>query len=166
MKTQMPECIFSQTTSKVFLKTFLVLCLLIVVNCGSSPQKKPESQISPFTFVDSTLYFAERTASVSMRATFNNAQPSGMNKGYMFQFRTISKNPAFLNSVSIVAGGKRFFLEEGQIVLPSQKGVTLKLPLNDSLFVAKYPSALLQFRYNNTSFIFSIELHQLKDFEP
>jgi len=89
-----------------------------------------------------------------------------MNKGYKFQFRTISTRPVFLNSISIVAGGKRIFLEEKQIVLPPQKSITLDLSLEDSLFIGKYPSALLQFRQNNISQIFAIELHQLKEFVP
>ncbi len=149
-----------------FLSRFFILsaCILVVA-CGTSPDKQ-EVVVSPYTHVDSTTYFAERTGSVSMRATFSRGQSSTMSDGYKFQFRTISNRPVFLNSISIVAGGKRFFLEQGQIVLPSQKGVTLQLPLKDSLFVAQYPSALLQFKQNNTSEIFSIELHQLKEFAP
>jgi len=100
-----------------------------------------------------------------MRATFNK-KTSTMDQGYKFQFRTISTRPVFLNSISVIAGGKRIFLEEGQIVLPSQQGITLTLPLEDSLFISKYPSALLQFRQNNVSQIFAIELHQLKEFTP
>jgi hypothetical protein len=146
--------------------TLLLLSSIFLSACGSAPEKNQQASISPYTYVDSTLYFAERTASVSMRATFNREQPSGMAEGYLFQFRTISNKPAFLNSISIVAGGKRLFLEEGQIVLPNQKGVTLQLSLEDSLFVAQYPSALVQFRHNNDSQIFSIELHQLTEFTP
>ncbi len=101
-----------------------------------------------------------------MRSTFDQKQSSAMADGYKFQFRTINNKPIFLSSISIIAGGKRLFLEEGQIVLPAQKGVTLELSLDDSLFVASFPSALLQFKHNNNSEIFEIELHQLKDFTP
>lgn len=121
--------------------------------------------ISPYNYVDSTEYFAKRTGSVSLRATFSKTT-STMDEGYKFQFRTISPRPVFLNSISVVAGGKRIFLEEGQIVLPSQQGITLEASLEDSLFIGKFPSALLQFRQNNVSEIFAIELHQLKEFVP
>jgi hypothetical protein len=157
---------FKTILIKLKTSAILALCFCLVASCGSSPQQKPNKSASPFTYVDSTEYFANRTASASMRATFTTEQPSGMAQGYRFQFRTLSKNPAFLNSISIVAGGKRYFLEEGQIVLPREKGITLQLPLSDSLEAAKFPSALLQFRYNNSSYIFAIELHQLKTFVP
>ncbi len=149
-----------------FLSPFFILsaCVLLTA-CQTSPEKQVVV-VSPYTHVDSTTYFSERTASVSMRATFNRGQSATMSEGYKFQFRTISNRPVFLSSISIVAGGKRFFLEQGQIVLPSQKGVTLQLPLKDSVFVAQFPSALLQFKQNNTSEIFSIELHQIKEFAP
>lgn len=132
--------------------------------CSSKPIKEP-SPPSLFNYVDSTEYFAERTGSVSMRAVFNKSD-SVLAQGYKFQFRTISTKPVFLNSVSIIAGGKRVFLEEGQIVLPSLKGITLQLSLEDSLYIASFPSALLQFRQNNQSEIYTIELHQIEIFKP
>jgi hypothetical protein len=140
-----------------------ILCLL-VIGCESAPNKS-QPAISPNNYVDSTEYFAERKGSVSLRATFSKKN-SKMGSGYKFQFRTISPRPTFLNSISVVAGGKRIFLDEGQIVLPSQKGVTLELSLEDSLFIGTFPSALLQFKQNNASEIFTIELHQLKEFSP
>lgn len=143
----------------------VVAVVLLIASCGSQKAKDAPPVQAPYTFVDSTEYFADRTASVSMRATFHREQPaSGMAEGYRFQFRTINTQPAFLNSISLVAGGKRIFLEEGQIVLPLEKGITLQLSLEDSLLVAQQNSALLQFRHNNTSHIFTIELHQLKPF--
>lgn len=142
--------------------------IFIVITSLSACQSAPNKDItpvSPYNYVDSTEYFAERSGSVSMRATFSK-EKSAMVEGYKFQFRTVSKRPVFLNSISIVAGGKRIFLNEGQIVLPSESGITVKLSLEDSLFVGKYPSALLQFRQNNVSEIFAIELHQLTEFVP
>ena len=144
--------------------TPFLLFLVVLAGCQSTPNEP--AVVSPYTYVDSTQYFDERTASVSMRATFTNSSPSGMERGYLFQFRSINKKPAFLNSISIIAGGKRYFLEEGQVVLPNQKGLTFNLSLDDSLEVAKYPSSLLQFRHNNQSYLFSIELHQLQEFAP
>lgn len=142
----------------------LLFIFLVLSACSSKPIQDPALP-SPFNYVDSTQYFAERTGSVSMRATFNK-KDSVMAEGYKFQFRTINPRPVFLNSVSIIAGGKRIFLEEGQIVLPSQKGITLPLSLEDSAFIAGFPSALLQFKQNNISEIFTIELHQLSIFKP
>ena len=101
-----------------------------------------------------------------MRATFNREGTATMAEGYKFQFRTISDKPVFLSSISIIAGGKRLFLEEGQIVLPPNQGMTLELSLDDSKFVAEFPSALLQFRHNNLSEIYTIQLHQLETFSP
>lgn len=158
-------CLQSQSTLATAMPPLLILLLsFILIACESTPDKN-KTPISPYNYVDSTEYFAERTGSVSMRATFSK-KTSTMDKGYQFQFRTINSRPVFLNSISIVAGGKRIFLEEGQIVLPPQKGATLTMSLEDSLFVGKYPSALLQFRQNNISQIFAIELHQLKAFVP
>ena len=143
---------------------FWLAISLSLIGCESQAPKPVVE--SPHTHVDSTLYFAERTASISMRASFTREQPSTMTTGYQFQFRTINTQPAFLNSISLVAGGKRLFLEENQIVLPSQKGITLQLSLEDSQWLAQYPSALIQFRHNNDSYLFAIELHQLKAFAP
>ncbi len=142
-----------------------LLCLFIffaLAGCSNTPDKNAPP-VSPYHYVDSTEYFAERTGSISMRATFSK-EKSAMAEGYKFQFRTISSRPVFLNSISIVAGGKRIFIEEGQIVLPSGQGVTLELSLEDSLFISQFPSTLLQFRQNNISEIFAIELHQLTTF--
>lgn len=150
------------TASFIYLK--LLLTVIMLVACGSQESKKSEPELH-FTYVDSTQYYADRKGSISMRATFDNNQPSGMAEGYKFQFRSITAEPDFLSSISIIAGGKRIFLEEGQIVLPD-KGITLSLSLDDSKFIAALPSALLQFRHNNTSYIFTIELHQLKQFSP
>ena len=155
---------FLSSSGFFFVIGFLAISLGLT-GCQSqqASEKAPES---PYTYVDSTLYFAERTASISMRATFTDQQPSTMTKGYKFQFRTINTQPAFLSSISLIADGKRIFLEEGQVVLPSQKGVTLELSLENSLWLAKYPSALVQFRHGNDSYIFAIGLHQLKEFAP
>ncbi|MFT6791198.1 MAG: hypothetical protein ACJA04_000398 [Cellvibrionaceae bacterium] len=121
---------------------------------------------SPYTFVDSTVYFAERTASLSMRSTFKKSQTATITEGYKFQFRTINTKPVFLGSISLIAGGKIFFLEEGQVILLSQNEVNFELSLETSQFLVSYTPALIQFRYNNESVIFTIDLHQVKTFSP
>ena len=120
---------------------------------------------SAYTYVDSTVLFAEKTASVSLRASFGTQDP-GMKQGYQLQFRTLSDTPVFLSSISVIAGGQRLFVEEGQIVLPQKKGISLSLSLEESLFIGEYETALLQFRYNNESFLMQIRLHQLSEFIP
>ena len=156
---------YKTDTSKIEnrLHLFFLLLLLTLAGCQSTNDQIPAA---PYTYVESTQLFDNRTASVSMRATFTNSSPSIMERGYLFQFRRINQQAAFLSSISIIAGGQRYFLEEGQVVLPAQQGLTLKLSLDESLEIAKYPSSLLQFKYNNQSYLFSIELHQLKEFAP
>ncbi len=152
------------------IKTLLTCIFIsgIVVGCGTqtSNVKTETPPEKLYTFVDSTRYFNERNSSISMRATFSKDSSSKTTKGYLFQFRTIIEKPIFLSSISLIAGGKRIFLEEGQLLLTKEKGLTLSLSLEDSLFVAEFPTALLQFRQNNISEIFTIELHQLADFNP
>ena len=150
------------------MRTLLLTSVLtfLLAACASSPKETGIPPEALYAHVDSTMYFAQRTASVSMRATFNRQGRTSLVDGYKFQFRSIDEKPAFLNSVSIIAGGKRIFLEEGQIVLPTGQGVTLQLSLEDSNFIAAFPSALLQFRHNRESQIYAIELHQLQEFSP
>ena len=152
---------------------FFYAFILLLAGCGTvatTPEsgQKSTTENSSLTFVDSTQYFREDTASISLRASFDTSSNTSLTMvdGYKFQFRTLSDTPIFISSVSIIAGGKRFFVEEGQFVLTKEKGTTSTLPLDDSLFIADFPSALLQFRYNNESFLFEIALHQLKEFRP
>lgn len=145
-------------------KAVLLICVIVLSACESKPIQEAPT-VSPYNYVSSTEYFADRTSSISMRAAFSKTD-SKMAEGYRFQFRTINKGAVFLDSISVIAGGKRIFLEENQIVLPPDRGLTLQLPMEDSLFVAKFPTTLLQFRQNNVSYIFAIELHQLRPFTP
>lgn len=151
----------------------ILLFILLLSGCGTTTQKPTPAASAqtpaldkPYTFIDSTEYFADRTASVSMRATFDTTGTATMSTGYKFQFRSISKSPIFLSSMSIIAGGKRFFVEKGQVTLTNNKSVTLTLPLEDSQFIGTFPSALLQFKHNNLSHILTITLHQLQEFIP
>ena len=149
--------------------SLVVSCLFFVIfltGCSAPSPKPTPSPESLYTFVDSTLYFNDRKSSISMRATFGKGSTSKMLKGYLFQFRTITKEPIFLSSASIVAGGKRLFIEEGQRLLTAEKSTTFNLSLQDSLFAAEFPKVLLQFKQNNQSEIFIIELHQLDKFIP
>ena len=158
--------------SKIF-HAALIAAALLLSACGSTPKQAttqietpPETPAPAFTYVDSTLLFAEDSASASMRATFNREGNATMAEGYKFQFRSINDDVIFLSSISIIAGGDRFFLEEGQIALPKEKGVTLTLPLEDSLAIAQYETALFQFRFGNESFLMQIALHKLSEYLP
>jgi hypothetical protein len=145
--------------SCLFAAAFLTSC--------TAPSPKPSpSPVSLYTFVDSTLYFNDRNSSISMRAAFDKGSSSNMIKGYLFQFRTISKEPIFLSSVSILTGGRRLFIEDGQQILTAEKSVTFNLSLEESLFVADFSKALFQFKQNNKSEIFIVDLHQLGEFIP
>jgi hypothetical protein len=139
-----------------------------MTSCTTQTMKPtPTSTPEPlFTFVDSTLFFNDRNSSISMRTTFNKGTNYNMVKGYFFQFRTITKKPIFLSSVSIVAGGKRLFLEEGQLLLTEKNSVTLNLSLENSLLITQFPKVLFQFKQNNKSEIFIIDLHQLDQYIP
>lgn len=157
------------------LSTAFVATALFLSACGSTPSQtdSTDTNESPsaekpaaFTYVDSTLLFADDTASASMRATFNREGNATMAEGYKFQFRSINEEVIFLSSISIIAGGERFFLEEGQIALPKEKGVTLTLPLEDSLAIAQYETALFQFKVGNESFLMQITLHKLTEYLP
>jgi len=151
---------------KVLLACFFVSG--IIISCGTQPTKT-QPELSPeqlYTFVDSTLYFNARNSSISMRATFEKGNDLKMSKGYLFQFRTIDNKPIFLSSVSVIAGGKRIFLEKKQLLLTPKKDITLSLSLEDSLFLAQFPTGLLQFKQNNSSELFTIALHQLDTFTP
>ena len=139
---------------------------VFLTSCATPTTESTPSAKSLYTFIDSTLYFNERESSVSMRATFNKGNNTKIIKGYLFQFRTITEQPIFLSSASIIAGGRRLPLEEGQLLLSAQNNVTLKLSLEDSLFAANFSSVLFQFKQNNASEIFVIELHQLDNFYP
>jgi hypothetical protein len=142
-----------------FMATFLASCA--TPTTAPTPRAK-----SLYTFIDSTLYFNERKSSISMRARFDKGNNTQITKGYLFQFRTITEQPIFLSSVSIIAGGKRLLLEEGQLLLSAQNNVTLDLSLEDSLFTANFSSVLFQFKQNKVSEVFVIELHQLDKFSP
>jgi hypothetical protein len=137
-----------------------------LTGCSAPSPKLSPSPESLYAFVDSTLYFNDRKSSISLRATFGKGSSSKMIKGYLFQFITIAKDPIFLSSAGIVAGGKRLFIEAGQQLLSAEKGTTFNLSLEDSLFVADFPKVLMQFKQNNQSEIFIIELHKLDKFIP
>jgi len=163
---------FKKKTNKSVSAIF-VACVLLLNACGSNQTKQNTSspantadQAPAFTFVDSTILFDDETASVSMRATFDRQGNATMAEGYKFQFRSINPEVTFLSSISIVAGGDRIFLEEGQIALPKEKGITLQLSLEESLNIAQFETALFQFRFGNESFLVTLGLHKLSEYSP
>jgi len=171
--------IMTTKTIPLFFNSAIMALALLLSACGSMPATPTDSTATepttaepikepaaPFTYVDSTLLFAEETASASMRATFNREGNADMAQGYQFQFRSISPEVIFLSSISVVAGGERIFLEEGQIALPKEKGITLTLSLEESLKIAEYETALFQFKFDNESFLMAISLHKLSEYLP
>ena len=156
------------------LSAVFVTCALLLSACSSNPSQENQPPAVPdtveqelaFTFVDSTILFDNETASVSMRATFDREGNATMAEGYKFQFRSINPEVTFLSSISIVAGGDRIFIEEGQIALPKEKGITLQLSLEESLNIAQYKTALFQFRFGNESFLMALSTHKLSEYLP
>ena len=155
------------SSAVISLALFLSACGSNPTQTGTTPEVLPVvEEVPAFTYVDSTILFAEDTASASMRATFNREGNTTMAEGYKFQFRSVNNEVIFLSSISVVAGGERIFLEEGQIALPKEKGITLQLSLEDSLKIAEYETALFQFRFDNESFLMQISLHKLSEYLP
>lgn len=161
---------------------FSVFLACVLAACGSTPSQpnaqkgdtktlttetESEENIAPppqYTFVDSTRFFDDNASSISLRATFNPSPSTQLVRGYQLQFRTISRAPKFLSSISVVANGERFFVEENQVVLPAGQALIFNLSIEDSEKIASDSVALLQFKYNEESILYRIKLHQLQEF--
>lgn len=143
---------------------------------AGTPTKPSEPQESIF-HQDSTVYFAKRTASVSMRASFKNTIARGnnlqqplkiqpLNNGYKFQFRTVRKDNVAIGKVDVIAGGKRIVVSNEKVFLPANQGLTLTLSLADSLFTSEKDDAILAFTFNGNSYLVNIKDHQISEFIP
>lgn len=147
----------------------MVLCCVFLVACGSTTTKSDAKAQAPTNVIhqDSTQYFAERTGSISMRATFLNTSSSTKQpfvEGYKFQFRSIQQRNVPVSQVSIIAGGQKFELAENAFFVPPNQGINLALSIEESKMISQQSDAILRFKANNQSYIMSISQHQLIPF--
>ena len=153
-------------------------CLFIAAligGCSITTPRQNTTEPPPknHAIYDSTVYFAKRTASVSLRASFLN-QPSNVlpggppafAKGYKLQFRSISKTNRSISQASIIAGGKKIALTPEAFFIPLNKGATLSISLEDTNYIHQYNNAILRFKYNNESVFFTISNNQISEFIP
>ncbi len=164
----------------IFHRLILIISSLLILGCQttSTTQQNPQSsgaKKDTLFHQDSTVYFADRTASVSMRPSFKNTINSNndpqkpliiqpLNNGYQLQFRTIRKNNIVLEKIDIIAGGKRIPISEGQVFIPANKGLRLSLSLENSLLINKDDKAILAFTFDGESFLVSIKYHRINEF--
>ena len=164
----------------IFLKKIVCANLLLIVGmlaACESQQTRPEnsktsdSDTSSQNIIhqDSTVYFANRTASVSLRASFIS-QPASiyqtLNTGYKIQLRSIQRRNISISQVSIIAGGRKIELSKKSFLLPPNKAIILDINLDDTLFIQQQADAVLQFKYDGKSQLMSLKEHQLSQFSP
>lgn len=143
---------------------------LILAACQSGPTT-PEKPTNKTTFIhqDSTVYFAGKRASISMRASFTNTAngtEQSLVNGYKLQFRSIEKRNVSITQVSIIAGGKKISLNERGFLLPPSRGATLEVSMEDTRYITESADALLRFKYEGESQLMVIKNHSLSQFAP
>ncbi len=166
---------------------YTLLISLILTGCQTAPSKKVAANNTPSSSVknhgrtslfhqDSTIYFSNRQASISMRASLESSTPSDalsnsrplfikdLKAGYKLQFRSIHQENILIEQMSIVAGGKLFIITEKPFFIPSNKSVNLSLSLEDSLFISQQDDAVLRFKYEGESQLLTIKSHKLNNF--
>ena len=144
------------------------------VNVGESiPSEKSTERViektEEYDYRDSTLFFDEIHASLSMRVTFNKRTTfkkgaNGLVKDYKFQFRSRRDLPVKISNIAITASGKRIFLEPGTLYLPKNKPLIFALSATDSQFIQHQPQAIFLFEYEDNSNAVLIEEHKLVKF--
>jgi hypothetical protein len=153
----------------------LILPLMALFACTNTPSAKPIEVKEEILHQDSTVYFANRKASISMRASFSNtikASPDTnkpliiqpLFEGYKLQFRSIAQENMLIDQVSIVADGRNIVLADNSFFIPPNKGITLSVSLEDTLFISQQAEAVLRFKFNNASKIITIKNHQISEF--
>jgi uncharacterized lipoprotein YajG len=151
-------------------KWLYVLLSLLLAGCQTTPSalnKTQSSAKSTLIHQDSTVYFAKKTASISMRASFSNTSggvQQSLVDGYKLQFRSIQKRNISIRRVSIIAGGKKIILSEQGFLLPPHQGATLPISIEDTHFIAQQEDAVLRFKYEGESQLMTIRQHRLKEF--
>jgi len=151
-----------------FFSALVFLCTLIGgCQTASTKEASPSNPIqNSLIHQDSTVYFADKTASISMRASFinNGSLEQPIADGYKLQFRSIKKGNVLISQVSIVAGGKKISLTEGSFFVPYNKGINLQLSKEDTLFISQHNDATFRFKHDNESYLMSIRQHKINEF--
>lgn len=149
----------------------LTLCFLTLILSACQPTKEKPSSISKAQaatgsiYRDSTHYFLNRTASISMRATLSNNSQTII-EGYKLQFRTIRNQNVAITDASIVAGGQYFSIANKEFFIDKQRAITLQLELNNTQLIQQQSDAVLRFKADGESLLFIIQNHQLQPFLP
>ena len=137
----------------------------------STITNKESSTNAAIFYQDSTVYFAEESASISMRASFlNQLQEQGEQviqpfaQGYRLQFRSLEEPPPSLGTVAIIAGGRKIELTGSSIIIPSKQGITFSISLENTRFISEQSDSVLQFKYQGESYFMLINDHRLSDF--
>ena len=144
----------------------------MLIACQAALPKETASSQHTLLHNDSTVYFNDRKASVSMRASFSNNIDHNedspiiqtLSTGYKLQFRSISRENVLINNVFIIAGGKRIIVSEGDFFVAPNKGITLSLSHEDSLFIQQQNDAVLRFTIDGESQLMNMKHHKLTEF--
>jgi hypothetical protein len=161
-------------------KIVIISLSIALLNCGQLPvkdsgQETSNANISDIFHRDSTVNFANKKASASLRASFiqknteissvtGSAVSQSLHNGYKLQFRTILAGSNIIDRASIIAGGKRIPLTETELFVRPNKGLIISISEADTLFIHQQRDATLRFLFNGTSHLMSIRNHQLSEF--
>lgn len=164
--------VLGQFPLRFFLRFFIVIffsAVLVACQTTSTRDKantaNQAAKASDVFHRDSTHYFADKTASVSLRATFSNTENANEQKllsGYKLQFRTINLKGGTIGQVTIIAGGRQITLSENGFVIPPNQGINLQLSLEDTRFIHQQNDGLLRFRFQDESQLIQIQDHALQ----
>lgn len=151
-------------------RLFILFSCVLVLSCqttgtldNSNKNNDPggtKPTVEQGNFIDSTLYFNDKTASVSLRAPMNERGQLG--SGYQLQFRALNSVP--LKNIVIITGGERIVLERGLVYVSANKGLNYSLSLSDSLYIAVNPRSTLLFEFDGQSKIIEMKDHKLTSF--
>lgn len=178
---------------KTVSKAWIVLIVLLMTACQSTPSQqtvpksankpvnpntdsvsgKAQTAVKPkpkptYRYIESTLFFDDEKASVSLRAAVHSPSVSNPSatvlplvSGYQFQFRSVNDTAVPTGNVAIKSDGDMIVVEAGHAFIPSGKGVTFVLGLKDSRRVNAASDAILLFDYKNKLHQVIIHQHQL-----
>lgn len=168
---------------KNYLLATLSFLLIVLSGCtqipnqqqSHAPSENNDDNAYDVFHQDSTVYFADKKSSISLRASFIQYTDAQTNKttekpqqqledGYKFQFRTILSGNNVINRASIIAGGKRIILIDTPLFIHPQRGLTVGLNDADTAHIRAYTDATLRFSFNDTSYLMSLRNDKLSEF--